>query len=145
MVALALLFSLLALLPLGFVVAVGFDTGWPSSPTRGRKTSALIVGQPVSNPTATTNPNGNSASNESAPVFIAGAVAVRVCGGGRIRYRLADNQSAGLSQPGQRHAKHNADGDSQHRQPQGIAEQFAYPRAKDQRLSAGVLHFRWLP
>lgn len=30
MVALALLFSLLALLPLGFVVAVGFDTGWPT-------------------------------------------------------------------------------------------------------------------
>lgn len=36
-----------------------------SSPTRGRKTSALMVGQPVSNPTATTNPNGNSASNEN--------------------------------------------------------------------------------
>ncbi|HBV3740109.1 TPA: iron ABC transporter permease, partial [Klebsiella pneumoniae] len=30
LVALALLFSLLALLPLGFVVAVGFDTGWPT-------------------------------------------------------------------------------------------------------------------
>lgn len=50
---------------MGTVSTVSHRVLLSSSPTRGRKTSALIVGQPVSNPTATTNPNGNSASNEN--------------------------------------------------------------------------------
>ena len=57
------------------------------------------------------------------------------------RPQLPTGKGSTFRQPGQRHAEQNTDGDRQHRQPQGIAEQLPYPRTKDQRFNgrpAGV-------